>query len=96
MEEWKLQVRVSSGMMGCISKLAEKRRLSGGGMPSLGVLFGVIRGVKSLGRSPRRLCFFHPLCDGWLVVVLPPKLHALINTGCSRGTTHASLSWHLR
>jgi hypothetical protein len=84
-------------MSGCVSGLVEKRRLSGDSMPLLGggmllsgVLLGVIGGVKLMGRRPHLFRFFHPLCDRWLVEVLLPKLQALINVGCSKGTTHMS------
>jgi hypothetical protein len=65
-------------------------------MPLLGVLLEVVGGVKSIGRRLRRFRFFWTWCDGWLEVVLLPKLQALIKVGCLRGTTHTSSSWHFR
>jgi hypothetical protein len=81
-------------MRECVSGLAENRRLLEGGIPSLlGVLVGVAGGgMKSVGLRLRCFRFFRAWCDGWLEVVLPPKLQAHTKAGCSSGIMHKSLS----
>jgi hypothetical protein len=91
---WKLHVSMLLRMRGCVSGLAENRRLSEGSIPSLlGVLVGLVGGgMKSVGLRLRCLCFFHTWCDGWLKAVLPLKLQAPTKAGCSSGTIHRSSS----